>query len=223
MLWIMAPIGVILGYLLGSIPVGLWVCQLYGVDIRTVGSGRTGGTNAWRAAGLKAAIPTILGDALKGAVAIWLITWLFNLFVPEPAAMTVDEAVARESALHLAQSLAGGFAVIGHIWSFLLGFKGGAGGITGAATTMALYSPVGGMVWLIGILLFWWSRMASIATFGVGASTFAIFLMMAVIDDWATYWPYTIYGVITLIAVVVALRPNREKVKQGQERVVTIW
>ncbi len=67
--------------------------------------------------------------------------------------MTVDEAVTRESALRLAQSLAGGFAVVGHIWSFLLGFKGGAGGITGAATTMALYSPVGGMVWLIGILL----------------------------------------------------------------------
>ena len=54
------------------------------------------------------------------------------------------------TALHLSQSLAGGFAIIGHIWSVFLGFKGGAGGITGAATTMALYPPVGGMVWLIG-------------------------------------------------------------------------
>ena len=223
MLWMMAPIGAILGYLLGSIPVGLWVCQLYGVDIRKVGSGRTGGTNAWRAAGLKAAIPTVLGDALKGAIAIWLVTWLFTLLIAEPAVMTVDEAVTRESALRLAQSLAGGFAVVGHIWSFLLGFKGGAGGITGAATTMALYSPVGGMVWLIGILLFWWSRMASLATFAVGASTFAIFLMMGVIEDWATYWPYTIYGLITLVSVVIALRPNREKLKEGKERVVSLW
>jgi glycerol-3-phosphate acyltransferase PlsY len=223
MLWLMALVGAVLGYLLGSIPVGLWVCQLYGVDIRTVGSGRTGGTNAWRAAGLKAAIPTILGDALKGAVAIWLITWLFNLLISEPVTMTIDEAVARESSLRLAQSLAGGFAVIGHIWSFLLDFKGGAGGITGAATTMALYPPVGGMVWLIGILLFWWSRMASIATFAVGASTFAIFLMMAVVEDWATYWPYIVYGVITLISVLVALRPNREKLKGGTERVVSLW
>jgi glycerol-3-phosphate acyltransferase PlsY len=223
MLWFMALIGAILGYLLGSIPVGLWVCRLYGVDIRTVGSGRTGGTNAWRAAGLKAAIPTILGDALKGAVAIWLITWLFGLLVAQPAQMTVDEAVAREAALRLAQSLAGGFAVVGHIWSFLLGFKGGAGGITGAATTMALYPPVGGMVWLVGILLFWWSRMASLATFGVGASTFAIFLMMATVEDWATNWPYVIYGVITLVSVIVALRPNRQKLKEGKERVVTLW
>lgn len=223
MLWIIALIGAILGYLLGSIPVGLWVCQLYGVDIRTVGSGRTGGTNAWRAAGLKAAIPTVLGDALKGAIAIWLITWLFGLLVTQPTTMSVDEAVARESALRLAQSLAGGFAVVGHIWSFLLGFKGGAGGITGAATTMALYPPVGGMVWLIGILLFWWSRMASLATFAVGASTFAIFLMLAVVEDWATNWPYIIYGVITLVSVVVALRPNREKLKNGEERVVSLW
>lgn len=223
MLWMMAPIGAILGYLLGSIPVGLWVCQLYGVDIRKVGSGRTGGTNAWRAAGLKAAIPTILGDALKGAIAIWIVTWLFNLLVAQPATMTIEEAVAHESALRLAQSLAGGFAVVGHIWSFLLGFKGGAGGITGAATTMALYPPVGGMVWIVGILMFWWSRMASLATFGVGASTFAIFLMIATVEDWATYWPYIIYGVITLFSVVMALRPNREKLKEGKERVVTLW
>jgi glycerol-3-phosphate acyltransferase PlsY len=223
MLWIMPIVGIILGYLLGSIPVGLWVCQLYGVDIRTVGSGRTGGTNAWRAAGLKAAIPTVLGDALKGAVAIWIITWLFNYLIPEPSTMTVDEAIARETALHLSQALAGGFAVIGHIWSFLLDFKGGAGGITGAATTMVLYPPVGGMVWLIAILFFWWSRMASLATFSVGAATFAIFVMMAVIDDWTTYWPYCIYGIIILVAVVVALRPNREKLKEGKERVVTLW
>jgi acyl phosphate:glycerol-3-phosphate acyltransferase len=227
MLWLMAVVGAVLGYLLGSIPVGLWVCRLYGVDIRQVGSGRTGGTNAWRAAGLKAAIPTILGDALKGAIAIWLITYLFNLSVPEPAVMSPDEATARLAALALAQSLAGGLAVIGHIWSFLLGFKGGAGGITGAATTMALFPAVGAMVWLIGGLLFWWTRMASVATFTVGASTFAIFLFLALLPEqgagWALNWPYVVYGIITLVSVVVALRPNREKVKEGKERVVTLW
>lgn len=222
MVWSMAVVGAVLGYLLGSVPVGLWVCRLYGVDIRTVGSGRTGATNAWRAAGLKAAIPTLLGDALKGAVAIWLVTWLFRIFFPDPDTMLPAEASARVAALHLAQSLAGGMAVVGHNWSFLMGFKGGAGGITGAATTMALYPPVGGMVWLIGIFLFWWGRIASIATFGVGASTFAIFLMLAV-EDWALYWPYVVYGLITLAAVIVALRPNREKLKEGQERVVTLW
>lgn len=222
MYWIMAPAGIVIGYFLGSVPVGVLVCRLYGVDIRQVGSGRTGTTNAWRAAGLKAAIPTVIGDAIKGAVAIWMISGLFFSLFPEPATMSVDEAVGRTTALHLSQSLAGGFAVIGHIWSVFLGFKGGAGGITGAATTMALYPPVGGMVWLIGGLLFWWSRIASIATFSVGLSTFAIFLMLAV-DDWLTYWPYVVYGLIALSAVIVALQPNRQKLKEGQERVVTLW
>jgi acyl phosphate:glycerol-3-phosphate acyltransferase len=222
MYWSVAPAAALIGYLLGSVPVGVVVCSLYGVDIRQVGSGRTGTTNAWRAAGLKAAIPTVIGDAIKGAVAIWVVTWLFRVLFPEPATMSVAEAVDRTTALHLSQSLAGGFAVIGHIWSIFLGFKGGAGGITGAATTMALYPPVGGMVWLIGGTLFWWSRIASIATFSVGVSTFAIFLMLAV-DDWVSYWPYVVYGVIALGAVMFALRPNRQKLKDGQERVVTLW
>jgi len=222
MIWIMAPVAALLGYLLGAIPVGVLACRLYGVDIRQVGSGRTGATNAWRAAGLKAAIPTVIGDAVKGAVAIWLVTLLTRGLFPEPTTMSVSEAVSRANALHLAQSLAGGFAIVGHIWSVFLGFKGGAGGITGAATTMALYPPVGGMVWLIGGIMFWWSRIASIATFSVGVSTFAIFAMLAV-DDWATFWPYVIYGVIAFGSVFMALRTNRTQLKEGRERVVTLW
>jgi glycerol-3-phosphate acyltransferase PlsY len=212
----------VFGYALGSIPVGVWVCNLYGVDIRQVGSGRTGATNAWRAAGLKAAIPTVLGDALKGAIAIWIVTWLFYLVFPEPGQMTPDDAIARFNALHLAQALAGGLAIIGHNWSFLLGFKGGAGGITLAATTMALLPAVGGIVWVVGILIFWWSRIASLATFSVGATTFGIFLMYSA-EDWQSYWPYLVYGLIGLIAVIVALRTNRNKLKTGEERVVTLW
>ncbi len=222
MIWIMAPVAALVGYLLGAIPVGVLACRLYGVDIRQVGSGRTGATNAWRAAGLKAAIPTVIGDAVKGAVAIWLVTVLMRGLFPEPTSMSVSEAVSRANALHLAQSLAGGLAIVGHIWSVFLGFKGGAGGITGAATTMALYPPVGGMVWLIGGIMFWWSRIASIATFSVGVSTFAIFAMLAV-DDWATFWPYVVYGVIAFASVFLALRTNRTQLKEGRERVVTLW
>jgi acyl phosphate:glycerol-3-phosphate acyltransferase len=222
MMWLAAVVAGLFGYLLGSIPVGVWVCNLYGVDIRQVGSGRTGATNAWRAAGLKAAIPTLLGDALKGAIAIWIVTAVFTWIFPDPSPTEPQVMLAWSAARNLAQALAGGLAVIGHNWSFLLGFKGGAGGITLAATTMALLPPVGGIVWIIGILLFWWSRMASIATFSVAASTFGIFLMYTA-DDWQTYWPFLVYGLIGLVAVVAALGTNREKLRQGEERVVTLW
>ncbi len=221
MIWLLVPLGAMIGYLLGSIPVGLWVCRLYGIDIRTVGSGRTGGTNAWRAAGLKAGLPTIIGDALKGAVAVWVIRSLYSMIFPEPGVMNVDVATARLTALQLAAALAGGAAVIGHNWSIFNGFKGGAGGITSAATTMAISPLAGGMVWLIGAFLIWWSRMASIGTLAVGVSAFALFLVLWL--NQLSPWPYVIYGVIALFSVILALRPNRDKLKAGQERVITIW
>ena len=221
MMWAFALVGALIGYALGSIPVGLWVCRMYGVDIRTVGSGRIGGTNAWRAAGLKAAVPTIIGDAVKGAVAVLLVRWLFYLVFPEPTTMSVEEAVMRTDAMNLALALAGGFAVIGHNWSFLNGFKGGAGGITTAATTLALSPLVGGIVIIVGAFLIWWSRIASIGTFAVAVSSFALFLILAV--DQITPWPFIIYGVMVLGAVLAALRPNREKLRQQQERIITMW
>jgi glycerol-3-phosphate acyltransferase PlsY len=170
---------------------------------------------------LKAAIPTILGDALKGAAAVLLVRWLFTLFFPEPATMTVDDATMRQLILDLSVALAGGFAVIGHNWSFLNGFKGGAGGITSAATTLAISPLVGGMVIIIGAFMIWWSRIASIGTFAVGVSAFALFLMLGV--QQLSPWPFIIYGVIALFSVMVALNSNREKLRKQEERIITIW
>lgn len=221
MIWVLVPVAAIIGYLLGSTPVGVVVCRLFGVDIRQVGSGRTGTTNAWRAAGLKAAIPTLIGDAIKGAVAIWIVQWLSSLFFPDPSVMDVAEASSRLFVFRLAEALAGGLAIIGHNWSIFLGFKGGAGGITSAATTMALFPLAGGIVWLIGALMYWWSRIASVATFSVGASTFGVFLIMAANDP--ALQPYAVYGFIAIISVFIALRSNREKLKDGEERVISLW
>ncbi len=221
MIWSIVPLGVLVGYLLGALPVGVLVCRFYGVDIRATGSGRTGTTNAWRAAGLKAAIPTLIGDAVKGVVAIWLIQILYRLAFPETGPMEVSEATARYNALKLAEALAGASAIIGHNWSVFLGFKGGAGGITSAATTMMISPLVGSVVWLIGAFLLWWTRIASVATFTVGVSSFALFLVLYL--NQAAPWPYVVYGVIVLIAVVAALRSNREKLRTGDERVIDLW
>ena len=221
MVWVIVPLGIVVGYVLGAVPVGVLVCRLYGVDIRATGSGRTGTTNAWRAAGLKAALPTLIGDAVKGVVAIWLIQTLYRLVFPETGPMEVSEATTRYNALKLAEALAGASAIIGHNWSIFLGFQGGAGGITSAATTMMISPLVGSVVWLIGAFLLWWTRIASIATFTVGVSSFALFLVLYL--NQAAPWPYLIYGVIVLIAVVAALRPNREKLRTGTERVIDLW
>ena len=68
---------ILLGYLLGSIPSGLLIVKVKtGKDIRNVESGRTGGTNAFRAAGLMAGILTAFLDIFKSIVAVWLAQWL---------------------------------------------------------------------------------------------------------------------------------------------------
>lgn len=209
--WLLISVGALLGYLLGSVPVGVLATAMYGVDIRKVGSGRTGGTNAWRAAGLKAAIPTVLGDALKGAAGVLLIRSLAGVYFPQ-----VDEI-----SVAIAASLAGATAVLGHNWSVFLGFKGGAGGITTAATVVALSPLIGGIVCLVGVLLIGWSRMASIATYSVSATTLACAIIFAISGQ--TPWPYILFGLIAYLAVTLSLSRNRQALKDGQERVITLW
>ncbi len=203
--------GALLGYLLGSVPVGLLAAGVYGVDIRTVGSGRTGATNAWRAAGLKAAVPTLLGDALKGAAAVLLIRYVAGAFFPNMDAIAVAAAAA----------LAGAAAVVGHNWSLYLGFKGGAGGITTAATILAISPLIGGVVCLVGLLLIWWSRMASIGTYSVSVTSLVCALIFAVAG--LTPWPYVIFGLVAYLAVTLSLSRNRQALKDGEERVITLW
>ena len=212
--WLFVVVAALLGFVLGSVPVGLWVCALYGVDIRTVGSGRIGGTNAWRAAGLKAAVPTILGDALKGALAVILVRYVAGQLLPG-----MDPTI-----LALAASLAGSAAVWGHNRSLFLGFKGGgAGGITTAATTMAIDPLAGGIVWLTGALLIWWTRMASVGTFAVGACSLATLIFLYFVDGARWPWPYMIFGLLVFLAVTIALQRNRQALKDGKERIITIW
>lgn len=210
MQWILLPLSALIGYVFGSIPVGLWVTRLYGVDIRTVGSGRTGGTNAWRAAGLKAGIPTGVGDILKGALAVWLVRWLGGSYFD-----------AGELSLALGAALAGGAAVWGHNWSFLNNFKGGAGGATAAATSLAISPLIGGIVAITFLLMVWWSRMASIATFSVGVSALAASIILA--SAGVTPWAYVLFGIMAIVAIYIALRRNRKALAEGNERVITLW
>ena len=203
--------GALLGYLLGSVPVGVLATAVYGVDIRKIGSGRTGATNAWRAAGLKAAIPTLLGDALKGVAAVLLIRYVAGAFLPDVDAMAVAAAAA----------LAGGAAVVGHNWSLYFGFKGGAGGITTAATILAISPLIGGVVCLVGLLLIWWSRMASIGTYSVSVTALVCAVVFAIAGQ--TPWPYVIFGLIAYVAVTISLSRNRQALRDGEERVITLW
>ncbi|NIA09698.1 MAG: glycerol-3-phosphate 1-O-acyltransferase PlsY [Nitrospiraceae bacterium] len=193
----------VLGYLLGSIPVGYIVGRLYGVDVRRHGSGRTGGTNVWRATGLTAALITVLGDIVKGVLAVWLARVLFGL--------------------DLSAALAGAMAVIGHNWSVFLNFRGGAGGITSAAGLVALDPIVGGVVTLIALLALYVSRYASVGTMTASAGGLIVVVLIHFLAPFLAPTVVIYYSVIVSAAVLWSLRPNIRRLAQGNERRITLW
>jgi glycerol-3-phosphate acyltransferase PlsY len=120
----------LLGYLLGSIPCGLIVTQLAGSrDIRAIGSGNIGATNVLRTGSKVLAALTLLGDMLKGTLAVLIVAWW----------------AGREFAV-----VAGLGAVLGHVFPVWLGFKGGKGVATYIGVLIAFAWPIAaafGVIW----------------------------------------------------------------------------
>jgi glycerol-3-phosphate acyltransferase PlsY len=123
---------VILSYLIGSVPNSIIISKLVrGIDIREHGSGNAGGTNVMRVLGWKYGLLVIFLDALKGAIAVVIISRLF--YGPLPF-----ENVSPFDDFTLVQIIAGMSAVIGHIWTVFAGFKGGKGIATALGMLLTL-------------------------------------------------------------------------------------
>ena len=124
--------GFLVAYLLGSIPTAVWVGKwFYGIDVRNEGSGNAGATNTIRVLGVKAGIPVVIVDILKGYFAVWLM----RFFIPEDW--------SSDTAIYM-KIVAGLLAVVGHTLPVFAGFRGGKGVATLLGTGIALY---GGAVW----------------------------------------------------------------------------
>jgi glycerol-3-phosphate acyltransferase PlsY len=142
--WIVCAIGLILAYLLGSIPTGYWAGRLLrGIDIREHGSRSTGATNALRTLGPWPALVVLLVDVTKGAAAVllirWLIAWLFM-----QTTMYAPVAIDQQSLESWGVFAAGLAALLGHGRSIWLRFTGGKSAATGLGVLLAM-SPVVGL------------------------------------------------------------------------------
>ncbi|MGB8980663.1 MAG: glycerol-3-phosphate acyltransferase [Anaerolineales bacterium] len=200
---------VIIGYILGSIPFGLLIVKIKtGKDIRTVESGRTGGTNAVRAAGFGAGLLTASLDVLKGAAAVWL----------------AQALLPGNYLFHILAPLA---AILGHNYSLFLisrteagrlRFYGGAGGAPALGGAMGLWFPMLPIVVTAGALVWFSLGIASVTTMVVGLGVIIVFA----IRSWQGHMdPVHIwYGVIAELLLIWALRPNIKKLLAGNERVV---
>jgi glycerol-3-phosphate acyltransferase PlsY len=188
------------GYILGSVPSGVLVGRLWGKDPRHTGSGRTGGTNVYRTAGLPAAAMTVSLDFLKGYFAIVV------------AMRVVSEPGATQT---LAGALAGLAAILGHNHSVFLRFRGGAGSTPNLGAALALVPQLAVVGLLVSVLVLVGSGFASAASM-----TLALVLAAGTVLLVASGAPpsLALYGVGQLVLVVWALRPNIARLRAGTER-----
>jgi len=144
-------VAIVVAYLIGAIPFGLILARLVkGVDIRTIGSGNIGATNAIRAMGRKWGYAVFALDFLKGLLPALAVYHLFES--------------TREDR-ELLQVLVGAAATLGHCYSPYLGFTGGKGVATGCGGIVALSLETfvaGGIVWLATRLVTGYAGLASI-------------------------------------------------------------
>jgi glycerol-3-phosphate acyltransferase PlsY len=193
------------GYLVGAVPFGFVVVKLFkGIDIRTIGSGRTGGTNAIRAAGPIAGALTGIGDVAKGAVAVWGAGWLAT-------ALNLNSSV-------VAQVLAGVMAVVGHNYSIFLSWKGGAGTGPNLGVAAGFWFPALFILTPLVPILLVATGYASVTSLTIAGLVPILFAIRALVGK--APWEYAVYGIVTGTLVVWALRPNIARLKAGTERLV---
>ena len=141
---------ILCAFLLGSIPFGVVVAKIYGVNLKKVGSGNIGATNVLRAMGKGPALLTLVGDVLKGSLAVVIGRFFFH-------------GPSLEGIIGLS-------AIVGHNFSLFLRFKGGKGVATSIGVLL-IYSPKAGVLtvilWLMVILITRYSSLAAIVSFGV--------------------------------------------------------
>jgi glycerol-3-phosphate acyltransferase PlsY len=184
------------GYLIGSIPIGfLAVGVLTERDVREEGSGRTGGTNAYRAGGFLGGFLTIVGDFLKGMCAVVFgVLMLPNIWAPV---------------------LSGLGGVLGHNASIFLAFRGGAGTISNMGAVTAFWPPALLLIAPVFVLGMFVIRIASVASIIMNSGVVVLFLVLVLLGGYP--WPLLVYAVGALLLSLYALRPNIERLRQGTE------
>lgn len=187
-----------LAYIAGSIPVGSLVAQrVGGPDLRSVGSGRTGGTNALRALGRKWAAVVVLGDLLKGALPVLV------------ARSTTGDP--------LVEVLCGVAAVAGAIWSVFAGFRSGRGVGTGVGTMLVIQPLAVVLAAPVFVLVILLTRYVSLGSLLGSAVMFPVMLLFLLVAP-ETPLPYVIYSAVGAALIWLAHADNIDRLIHGTER-----
>ena len=194
----------IIAYLLGSISFSVIISKkMAGFDVREKGSGNAGATNMLRSVGKKGSIFTLIGDCLKGVVAI-----LFAIIVGK---------IAKNTDKALLVQLAGIAVVLGHTFPIFFGFKGGKGVATSLGVLLMTNWQIGLICLVFALVLMALSKMVSLGS--VGAAILFPVLVLFIHTNFTVSEgsSYLIYSIILAVIVAFNHRSNIKRILNGTE------
>ena len=194
----------LVAFVIGSVNFSIIFSKKFaGFDVREKGSGNAGATNMLRSVGKKAAILTLLGDALKGVVAI-----LFAIIVG---------AIAKSADKSLLVQIAGILVVVGHTFPVFFGFKGGKGVATSLGVLLMTNWKIGLICLVFALVLMAVTRMVSLGSIGA-AVLFPVLVLFIhtnfTISEGSSYF---IYSIILAAIVIFNHRTNIQRILNGTE------
>jgi glycerol-3-phosphate acyltransferase PlsY len=200
---------VLIAYMLGTLLGSLLLGRLRGVDIRSMGSGNAGATNALRTQGKTFGLLVLLVDVAKGLLAVW---WLPMAVIP---GVGVDPGLSRGWL-----TMACGFAVIvGHVYPVWFGFRGGKG----AATVVGVVAAVE-LRLLVPLLLSWFVVLLLTGYVGLATMLSGVALIVAVCLLEPDNLPLLSFCVVVAGFVIFTHRSNIARMRAGEEnRVRRLW
>lgn len=188
----MVVVLMIVAYILGSIPNALWIGKVFkGIDVREHGSKNTGSTNAARVLGAKLGILTLILDISKGAIPTLIAT------------MLLDSSISV--------ILVGICAILGHSFSIFMKFKGGKAVATTVGVFIVLVPGAILLAAVIFFLVFGITRYVSLSSM-IGAISLPIWIMIFYKNI-----PFTIFGIIIAILIIVRHKSNIQRLLNGTE------
>ena len=201
-----------LGYFLGSLNFSIIVVRMMtGRDIRDMGSKNAGLTNTLRCAGKSCALITLIGDLLKGVIAVALARGFCHL---------MNTGLMPGNDTHYIGYSAGFFAIIGHVFPIYYGFKGGKGVLVGAASFLAVDYKVFIALLAIFVVMLTLSKYVSLSSIiSTAYCPIATFMMSLIVDNFS-FGRSLLYMVLSIpmAAMVIWMhRSNIQRLIDGNE------
>jgi glycerol-3-phosphate acyltransferase PlsY len=209
--WILFVVIPLVAYGIGAIPFGVLIARSRGVDLRKTGSGNVGATNVGRVLGRRWGYLCFALDVAKGFLPVLIVGLLLRPQQGNP-----------EPLKQLVWLLAGCGAILGHVFSFWLGFRGGKGVATALGVVLGIYpyfTYAGGAALAVWIAVTLVSRYVSLGSIIAAVAFVPLFALLSLLLGWSIteLWPLVIFAAAMVVLIIVRHRTNIGRLLNGAE------